>query len=184
MSKRKFDLVSSADVDLLPEIDGIAVSFVKLKRQRSFFSQIISHNVMNMSATRALLKIYKVSTLLSMLPYEIKLNSLRNEGQLLLASLTENSANFHKSCRNSCDKYHFERGQDRCDKKSQENAEDSCSSEDSSLRKGTRCRYESLNFVKAQCCIFCEREDDEKNLHRANTMEFDIRIRAATHRNR
>ena len=112
-----------------------------------------------------------------MLPYGIKLSSLRNEGQPLLISFIENSAKFYKSCRNSCDKYHFERAQDRCAKKSQDEAKDSSSPEDSSLWKGTRSSYKSLNFVKATC-FFCE-EDDEQNLHRASTMEFDRCIRAA-----
>ena len=42
--------------------------------------------------------------------------------------------------------------------------------------KGTRSTYESLNFVGAKC-FFCDETDDEKNLRKASTMEFDRRIR-------
>ena len=54
---------------------------------------------------------------------------------------------------------------------------ESFSSEATLSHKGTRSTYESLNFVEATC-FFCDEADDEKNLRKASTMEFDRRIRA------
>ena len=178
MSKRKFELVSSADVDVLPEIDWNRCVICQTEKKEKLLCPNNSKQHDKHVGYKSLAEDLLSFDSIGMLPYGIKLSSLRNEGQPLLVSFIENSAKFHKSCRNSCDKYHFERAQDRCAKKSQEEPKDSCSSEDSSLRKGTRSSYESLNFVKATC-FFCEGEDDEQNLHRASTMEFDRRIRAA-----
>ena len=57
MSKRKFELVSSADVDVLPEIDWNRCVICQTEKKRSSFAQIIANNMINMSATKVLLKI-------------------------------------------------------------------------------------------------------------------------------
>ena len=109
-----------------------------------------------------------------MLPRGVKLSRFRNEGQSLVVSFVDNNAKFHKPCRNSCDKYHYERALQRSAKKM---CMESFSSEATLSHKGTHSTYESLNFVEATC-FFCDEADDEKNLRKASTMEFDCHIRA------
>ena len=136
MSKRKFELVGSADVHGLPEIDWNRCVICQTEKTEKLLCPNNSNQCDKHVGYKSLAEDLLNFDSIGMLPYGIKLNSLRNEGQPLLVSFIENSAKFHKTCRSSCDKHHFERAQDRHARKSQEDAKDSCSSEDSSLRKG------------------------------------------------
>ena len=49
MSKRKFELVSSADVDVLPEIDWNRCVICQTEKKRSSFAQITANNIININ---------------------------------------------------------------------------------------------------------------------------------------
>ena len=90
-------MVSSADVDVLPEIDWNRCVICQTKKKEKLLcpnnSKQHDKHVGYKSLPEDLLSFDSIG----MLPYGIKLSSLRNEGQPLLVSFIENSAKFHKS---------------------------------------------------------------------------------------
>ena len=141
MSKHKFELVSSANGDVLPDIDQNHCIICQTEKTKKLLcpnnSKQRDKHVWSKSLAEDLLSFNSIC----ILAHRIKISSLIEEGQLFLVSFIEKSEKFHKSYRNNCDKYHFERAQDRCAKKSQEEAKGSSSSEDYLLRKGTPSSY-------------------------------------------
>ena len=83
----------------------------------------------------------------------------------LLDNFIQFQANFHKSCENRYDNYHYSRvcKKRRTDENSQEQS--------STVTLKTRSQYAANNFQ--QTCIFCDECDSDKKLHHAGTLDLD-----------
>ena len=104
---------------------------------------------------------------LHLLPQTLKLNRLRVDGKVLVESLIVHNANYHKTCRNKYDKYHFDRAVTKI-------AKDKATPITS---KKTRSSFESRNYLNI--CFFCDTQDDATNLRLASTMKLDANVRSA-----
>ena len=106
---------------------------------------------------------------ISSLPFPVGFGLHGRTLEDVLSLLVNNEAKFHKSCRNKCDKQHYERAVKRKSTEMASQAEKGM---------GTRSSYESPNFLKATC-FFCEQEEEEENLRNASTLKLDSRVRSA-----
>ena len=150
MRKRKFELLNPASIYSLPCIDWNRCLICQNEKPEKLLCPNNSKQRDKYAGYKSLAEDLECLDSIGMLPHGMKLSRFRNEGQSLGVSFVDNNAKFHKSCRNSCDKYHYERALQKSAKKI---CTESFSSEATLSHKGTRSTYENLNFVEGDMLL-------------------------------
>ena len=169
MSKRKFEFVRAAKPQFEQDIDWNLCLICQLDTNEKLRCPNDSKQSGKNSSYISLAEDLQNLSEAHLLPYGLTIDRLAGTDRSLEESFASNDAKFHKSCRNSCDKYHYQ----RAIKRRQPSERD-----DGKSARGTRSSYQSANFMESTC-FFCDEVDTDKNLRTASTMALDQHIRSA-----